>query len=365
MPNPPTTPNMGLIQPVVGPNGTPSPTWATDLNINSQTLDSHNHTPGQGVPITPAGLNISSDLSFLSNNATNLRSTRYIPISLGTLTGADVGCIVVSGVDLYYVDENGNQIQITANGGVAGSQGSISGLSSPASASYVSANRTFVWQSGVGLPANMDMATPILRYNGTVGYPSPSGSNWISLEVPSTISSGYALTLPVAPPANNAFLQFNTTGALVAGPNISGGITNSNLAPVNYAISSSCGNFSVATNTPTNVTNLSATITTVGRPVRIALVADGSGSPAFVGVSGSSTTLQMVIAILEDGGTISNQVMEVQTSATGNILDWPASSICHEEYSPTVGSHTYTVQVYSTGANPVHVAFCKLVAREL
>ncbi len=213
MANPLVTPNMSLTEPGIG--NTLSPTWAQDLNNNFTTLDQHNHAPGNGVQITPAGLDISSDLSFVGNNAIALRATRYNPLSLGSLTGTDLNELVVSGVDLYYIDGLGNQVRLTQNGSIVGTTGSISGLVSPASASYIGGSDTFVWQSGSGIAANMDFATAILRYPST-GYPTPSG-NFISLQVPSTISSGYALTLPI-PPASTSFLTMTPAGVISATP---------------------------------------------------------------------------------------------------------------------------------------------------
>src|SRR6185312_16447390 len=113
MPSTVTSPNMGIVLPVNGI--TTSPTWGATLQAALQsTVDAHDHSAGKGVKITPAGMNISSDLAFGSNNATLLRSARFAaqtsPLSGA---GADIGAAYVAGVDLYYNDLSGNQIQIT------------------------------------------------------------------------------------------------------------------------------------------------------------------------------------------------------------------------------------------------------------
>src|SRR5216684_1282662 len=113
----------------------PGLSWMELQNQSLGTLDGHNHTPGLGAQIPTAGININSDLAFGGFNATGLRTTRYTPQSL-PLGGADIGCLLVSGVDLYYIDSLGRQVQITIGGGVAGTPGSISGLTSPASVAY-------------------------------------------------------------------------------------------------------------------------------------------------------------------------------------------------------------------------------------
>jgi hypothetical protein len=71
----PTTPNMNLDLPTV--STTLGPAWATQLNeaigVDGTGIDAHDHTSGKGVRIPPAGLDISGDLTFGDNAATNLR----------------------------------------------------------------------------------------------------------------------------------------------------------------------------------------------------------------------------------------------------------------------------------------------------
>lgn len=345
------TPNMSLTEPTVG--GTLSPSWALILNANFTTLDQHNHAPGSGVPITPAGLNISSDLSFLQNNATNLRTARFSPISLGSLTGADTDCILVSGVDFYVVDGNGNQIRLTQSGGIAGTPGSISGLASPASATYVALTDTFVWQSGSNIAANMDAATYILRYPST-GYPSPSG-DYIALQAPSSLASGFAITFPAALPSVNSFLTINSAGQLS---------TSTAVAP-NQVISSSCGNFEAIGGIFVAVTNLSVTITTSGNPVKVELIPDNSNASADIALSTIATGLgAAAFGIFRDGSQI-NQMGYTAYAPSGQVTATPPGCITAIE-TPTAGSHTYVLKALaSTNAAFVFVNNCKLVVTEI
>lgn len=203
---------MNLVLPI--PSVELGPQWAIELNAAMGQVSTHNHQPGNGVQITPAGLNISSDLSFLQNNATNLRTSRFYPqASAITASSPDLGCIYVAGVDLYYNDGNGNQIQITSGGSVTGATGTITGLpSGTASASFQSGSGTFVWDQATSTPANMDAGTYILRYPGS--YSSPSG-NYIALEAPSTLATGFAITFPATLPGAQTALQLGTGGAIV------------------------------------------------------------------------------------------------------------------------------------------------------
>lgn len=219
------SPNMNLILPGVGL--TLGPTWAQDLNDSFTIIDQHTHAPGSGVQITPAGLNISADLSFQSNNATNLRTIRLAPQSAAPALASDIGCLYEVGVDLFYTDGNGTSIRITQSGGIAGTPGSISGLTSPASASYVSGSSTFVWQSGANLSANMDFGNAIFR-NFTVN------SKGLTVQPPSAMAADYTLTLPTLPVAQS-FLTLDSFGNIAPAwvPDYSTIVVASNLVKVN------------------------------------------------------------------------------------------------------------------------------------
>lgn len=196
------SPNMNLPIPAVGV--TQGPVYAQDVNSCLNIIDGHTHNPGYGAQITSAALNISADLTFGGNSAINLKSTRYT-VQTSPLSGAlDLGCTYVSGVDLYFNDENGNQIQVTQNGGIAGSPGSISNLTSPASASYVAGNSTFVWQSAANTPASMDGGSVILRNIA-------ASSKGLTLAPPNAMGADYTITLP-ALPASQKFMTLDASG---------------------------------------------------------------------------------------------------------------------------------------------------------
>ena len=105
---------MGLILPDV--SITVGPLWAQMINTAEGVIDAHDHTPGKGVKITPAGLSISSDLDFLTNDAINLRTSRYINNTPFVPQPTDLAVNYVSNGELFYRDSLGNVVQIT-NGG--------------------------------------------------------------------------------------------------------------------------------------------------------------------------------------------------------------------------------------------------------
>lgn len=109
-----TTPNMGLILPV--PLMTAGPGYAYLLDAAQYIIDAHDHSSGKGVQITPAGINISSDLTFAQNNATNLRTARLYNNSSFSAGINDKTCLYALNNELYYIDGAGNNVQITLNG---------------------------------------------------------------------------------------------------------------------------------------------------------------------------------------------------------------------------------------------------------
>ena len=193
---------MLLPVPVVGED--PGPQWATDINSCLGAIDSHNHTSGQGVPITPAAININTDLLMNGNNLTTARSVRFNP-QTGTLSeSSDLGCLYEVNADLYYNDGAGNQIRITQSGSVTGSSGTITGLpSGTASASY--SGGTFSFQSATNTPAAMSIGNLIL------GQQVASGYN-VTLEASPSQTANYVLVLPAVAPTSNQVLISDGSG---------------------------------------------------------------------------------------------------------------------------------------------------------
>jgi len=186
MPNFIVSPNMNLPIPVVGLD--PGPDYANNVNSSLSAIDSHSHTTGSGVLIVPAAININSDLTFNDNNATGMRSVRYVDQITPFSLPADIRATYVVGPDLYYSDGAGNQIRITNSGSVAGPFGTITGLpSGTASASYAAG--VFVFQAATNTAANIDAGSYIFRNN-------TPGSFGLTLEPPSAMGADYTVTLP-------------------------------------------------------------------------------------------------------------------------------------------------------------------------
>jgi len=199
------TPNMSLPVPVVGVES--GPDYAVDINNCMLTIDSHSHVSGSGVPVTPLGLNISSDLTFLGNNALALRTTTF-SAQASPLTTSDVRALYAVGTDLYFNNGNGVAVQLTIGPSIAGTPGSITNLVAPASASYLSGPGTFQFQSATNTPAGMDVAAITIR-------PQSLSSNGLTIQPPPAIAADYTITMPSLPAAT-AIVTMDVSGNQVA-----------------------------------------------------------------------------------------------------------------------------------------------------
>lgn len=211
------SPNMNLIIPTVGQE--PGPDFADDINASLTLVDQHDHSPGKGTPITPAGMNINDTLDLNENLIQDASGINFIAQS----STPDINTVYVNGVDAYFVDGLGNNIRLTQSGGVAGTPGSIANLVAPASATYVAGSKTFVWQSGTGIAANMDAAALLMR-NIT-----PNSTYALTLRPPTGLSQNYTVTLPTAPLATS-FLQMDSSGTISGTIPTSHGLTDDNIA---------------------------------------------------------------------------------------------------------------------------------------
>lgn len=371
-----SSPNMGLPVPVVLTD--PGPDYAVNVNTSLNTIDSHDHTTGKGVPVSVAGLNINADLNFQGNNATNLRSTRFVAQSSPLSLSSDVGAAYVSGVDLYFNDGSGNQIRMTQSGSIAGTAGSITNLVAPASASYSTLTQTFVFQSGVSIPANIDAAAYIFRNLNSNGF-------GVTVSPPN-LASNYNLTLPIVP-NTLSFLGIDTSGNIQSVASVSQGITRNYLAPVGLQTSSFI-NWVGTSNSAATIATIS--ITTTGRPVMLMLmgVAQNSGIILF---NSGSTTSGIVKIIIGSSTTISGATYSfnnfagvyntVGTASAPNsttilvpgsisVRGATAASLSYID-TPAAGTYTYSVQAglfnpFVAGSNEtIQVSACIFKAYEL
>lgn len=148
----------------------------------------------------------------------------------------------------------------------------------------------------------------------------------------------------------------------------SGAVTQAKRAALGQQVSSSCGAFTTNSTSYVDVTNLTVTLTTTGRPVWVGLISDGGASDVSI-VGTSNTGNSAYFSIVRDSTTISVQTVGLY-AGTGNlgliINTCPSSSVNTIDPAPSAGTHTYKLQAKMTaGANTAGVDNAQLVAFEL
>ena len=118
------TSNMNLNLPTV--STTVGPDWATALNTALEAVDEHDHSSSKGVKITPAGININTDLNISNNVFYNFKSTRFQEQSAALTGSANTNALHSVSGNLYFTNGSGTAIQLTDGGSIASSPGSAS-----------------------------------------------------------------------------------------------------------------------------------------------------------------------------------------------------------------------------------------------
>lgn len=338
------TPLMGLVLPV--PLSTLGPAYASEINVAFTTLDAHNHAPGSGAQLGAAAFNIDADLSL---NGFNLVSGRMLRLSDQTsisLSSLDLRGLYVKSGDLYYVNASGTEVQVTVGNSVAGANGSITGLTSPASASFASG--TFTFKKDASNLAKFSISD-LSIYNGT------DPSKFVTVKA-STGAAGYSLTLPdtIASQANG--VSSDSSGNLIygmaSGTASTPGLTFNQALGTGFYLTSGIFGLSIASVTAMTVSSTGTSFTgTVTAPP------GGASNPSYgftgssfangTGVFFASNSLRMSVnggtEIILDGSTFSS--LHPQRIVDGTI-GTPAIAFTNQ---PNLG-------LYRSG-NDVRVAF--------
>lgn len=380
---------MGLTIPV--PTVTEGPQYAQNISNNFDIIDAHNHTSGQGSPIPLSGLSITQNLDMNQFSVVDLKSVALVnQIS----APSENGSLYMIGNNLYWQDGSGAfNVQITNGNSVAGASGSITGLTSPASAVYLNIPGTIRFESNTNVGANLDCRNLILR-NNVVSSPTyevlaPTLGGNVSVTLPAIpaatkiVSMTSAGTISANVDADNSTLEFvaNTlqvknsgiTQAKMANNSvgtaqlIDNNVTKAKLAALGQQLSASCGTFTTNSLTPVAVTNLSCTITTVGRPVMIMLVPDASGVSAYIGSNKNSTTSTVANVYVEGGTIVANSVVTAigVDGASANLnVKVPVGVITYID-APAAGTHTYSIGASGGFSNTLTIQNAKLLVYEL
>ena len=400
----PTTPNMTLSLPDVGV--TTGPEYAAQLNIalgvEGTGVDGHDHSPGKGVPITPAGMDVTDDIDMQEHTLLNTLSVDFVSQTVA-LDGTNQ--VYVLDGDFYMLDGNGVSIRITENGAIsAASFGAITGLTSPASASF--ATDTFTWLYDTSKYALMASGPLLLRRDGET---SP---HRIKITPPASLASDYDLTLPAALPGSNSYLYSDATGQLafsttallnsvdtaaiqsqsvttakIADGNVStvkiagsaittakildANVTRAKLESVGQQVSTTASSLSGGTaSSMTNITNLTVSITvTTTRPIMIVGTAtsDSAALQVEAQTGGSAQgRFQVAVSGSATGTVYIGMLRSPEPVGAGAFNSWPPSALNCVYVPSGAGTFTFQAQYSKLGSTAyVYANDMKLLAYQL
>lgn len=134
-----------------------------------------------------------------------------------------------------------------------------------------------------------------------------------------------------------------------------GAVTQAKRASLGQQNSPSSGSYTTTSTSFSDVTGLSITITTTGRPVWLGLRSASTSTQGKIGVSNNSVTLKLLRDLTD---------LSLYSVACGTSMSVPCSSLWHIEF-PAAGTYTYKVQARSDTGGTVSVTEASLVAYEL
>jgi len=399
MPVTSTTPLMNLVLPTVGPTGQVGPTWATNLNDAFNLVDAHDHTTGKGPKVPVAGLSINADLSIGGFNLTNVNTTKYN--SLGSaLASSFTNSVYVVGGELYFNDGSGTDVQLTSGGAInVASLGTITGdySTSTADLNYSDTTKTFTFKQSATETAFISCGSisifenvasaKFTRIQNTTSQASdqtitlwaalPGSTLPVKLSAAGVLSSATIDTADITNLAVTAGKIANTTITQTQMANASIGtaqlidanVTQAKRAALGQQISSAVTFQQTTSTSPVDITNLSVSITTTGRPVYIGFIPDGSTSNSAIGGNRVSVSgvMHSEYYIVRDSTTIAEIEWFFNATATLAGATTPPGCIWIID-TPAAGTYTYKAQMsLGSGGSGARATInaVKLIAYEL
>jgi hypothetical protein len=396
---------MNLVLPTV--SSTLGPDWATLLNAALTLVDSHDHSTGEGVKITPAGLNLNADVTLNDFYLTDVGSMRLTSLGATLVTPSDVGAIYNVNGNLYWNNDAGTPVQLTSGGSpVAASDGisrafsrqSVNAntiISAAGTVSYydvdTTSSVTFTLPAANGVSAGRFYE--IKDTTGSAGTNNivinRAGADTIDGATSVNIDANYAGRKVVSDGTskwtssyifpNKVQTNYIQDSAITTAKINDAAVTQAKRVALGQQISSSSGStLGLSTTTSASfvdVFNLSVSITTTGRPVFVGIIPDGSADAMALGISASSTGASAAwsgsaqfkfvrgstdIGIFNVGGTFtstSTQIAGVRASTAPFFIDVVAA-----------GTYTYKVQflqAVNLGTGSAQCQNAKLIAFEL
>lgn len=159
-----------------------------------------------------------------------------------------------------------------------------------------------------------------------------------------------------------------STGGISTAALADGAVTQVKRAALGQSLSSSCGSFNTTSITYADVTNLSVSFTSSGRPVFIGLVNDGATSDGLQ-VSRNAAVAEGFIKLFRDATGIKESVIigANEVGSTFSEIGVPTSSFWHVDVV-AAGTYTYKVQArvgFGSNSEVFIVGNSKLLVFEL
>jgi hypothetical protein len=294
---------MNLNLPVVGPNGTLGPQWASDLNTAITLIDQHDHTSGAGKQITPAGMNINQVLSLNTNQLSDIAS-----LALANLASLPVQASLIYeyGGELYFNDASGNQVQLTSGGTInAASIGGITGLGgTTGSVTYSSLAKNFLFESAPGETASIA--------GGPVSiYTNAAGSYYAKIQQNPAQAGNLDWSLPPSYPLSTLPMKSSASGALSISQIVTADIQDAQVTAAKLATDS----IETAKIVDLNVTTgkLAAQAVTSGKIANDTIVNANINSAAAIAYSKLSLSNSIVNADISSSALISRSKLNYPT----------------------------------------------------
>lgn len=160
--------------------------------------------------ITPAAMDISSALSFLSGGVYNpITNLGYLHMEDRASTPAVNESLYVTSNELYFRDGSGNDVAITSGGAVSASAGNISGsgYGSPVELNWNTATAEYRLKKAAGTHDLADVVVDKAQFSDGSAYFATLGAS-------ASMAATLAYSLPVAFPASTSAMTMTSAGVM-------------------------------------------------------------------------------------------------------------------------------------------------------
>lgn len=179
---------------------------------------------------------------------------------------------------------------------------------------------------------------------GTTSYPAESDSNFDIIDLHDH-SSSKGVQITAGGIASNAVTTAKILDQNVTQAKLAARATGTTVAAGGVAISNSSGTFTKTTTPEEDITNLSVTITTTGRPVVIFCIGASAANSFFsLNPTAPNGAMTALLFIDRGGSDIVNMSISIEQSSTGVTFKYAPSTVYHID-PVAAGTYTYKVRV--------------------